>query len=85
MPSTTVAAGSPLRDPVTNPIPIEPTRRPHITPLTGSITRQLTLNEVIGPGGPLELVVNNSKFNLALTTPGCNTAVVPRDRAAGGG
>jgi FtsP/CotA-like multicopper oxidase with cupredoxin domain len=39
----------------------------------GVIVRQLTLNEVIGPGGPLELVVNNSKFNLALNTPGCNT------------
>ncbi len=24
----------------------------------------MTLNEVIGPGGPLELVVNNSKYNL---------------------
>jgi FtsP/CotA-like multicopper oxidase with cupredoxin domain len=30
----------------------------------GTIVRQLTLNEVIGPGGPLELVVNNSKYNL---------------------
>lgn len=68
--STTVVAGSPLRDPVTNPI------HPIVTahdPFTGSITRQLTLNEVIGAGGPLELVVNNSKFNLALPTPGCNT------------
>jgi FtsP/CotA-like multicopper oxidase with cupredoxin domain len=44
-------------------------------PAVGNITRQLTLNEVIGPGGPLELVVNNSKFNLALATPGCNTAM----------
>jgi len=46
-------------------------------PATGSITRQLTLNEVSSDdymgveGGPLELVVNNSKFNLALPTPGC--------------
>ncbi len=37
-----------------------------------NITRQLTLNEVIGAGGPLELVVNNSKFNLPLNTPGCS-------------
>jgi len=44
--------------------PIEPILNAH-NPATGSITRQLTLNEVIGPGGPLELVVNNSKFNLA--------------------
>ncbi|MBN2034205.1 MAG: multicopper oxidase domain-containing protein [Deltaproteobacteria bacterium] len=28
-----------------------------------AITRQLTLNEVIGPGGPLELVLNNTKYN----------------------
>jgi spore coat protein A len=68
--STNVAAGSPLRDPVDNPI------HPIVTahdPLTGSITRQLTLNEVIGPGGPLELVVNNSRFNLAGILPGCTT------------
>jgi FtsP/CotA-like multicopper oxidase with cupredoxin domain len=40
-----------------------------------SITRQLTLNEAEGAGGPLELVINNSKLNLKLNTPGCNTAV----------
>jgi FtsP/CotA-like multicopper oxidase with cupredoxin domain len=28
-----------------------------------AIKRQLTLNEVIGPGGPLELVLNNTKYN----------------------
>jgi len=28
---------------------------------------------VIGPGGPLELVVNNSRFNLAGILPGCTT------------
>jgi len=68
--STNVVAGSPLRDPVGNPI--HPIVTAH-NPATGSITRQLTLNEVIGGGGPLELVVNNSKFNLALDTPGCTT------------
>ncbi len=85
---TTVAAGSPLRDPATDPIvPIATghTPMPVTDPAVGNITRQLTLNEVIGPGGPLELVVNNSKFNLALTTPGCNTAAVPRDRDSAGG
>ncbi|MDH4232776.1 MAG: multicopper oxidase domain-containing protein, partial [Nitrospirota bacterium] len=30
---------------------------------TQTIVRQLTLNEVIGPGGPLELVLNNTKYN----------------------
>jgi spore coat protein A len=66
--NTAVAAGSPLRNAATNPI--QPIITAH-NPLTGSITRQLTLNEVIGPGGPLELVVNNSKFNLGLNTPDC--------------
>ena len=48
---------------------------PVAIPSNANITRQLTLNEVIGPGGPLELVVNNSKFNLGLITPGCQTTV----------
>ena len=70
IPNTAVVAGSPLRAPATNSI--VPIVAAH-NPLTGSITRQLTLNEVIGPGGPLELVVNNSKFNLAGILPGCTT------------
>jgi FtsP/CotA-like multicopper oxidase with cupredoxin domain len=70
VPNTNVVAGSPLRDNVANPIQrIEAA----MDPATGSITRQLTLNEVIGAGGPLELVVNNSKFNLAGILPGCTT------------
>jgi FtsP/CotA-like multicopper oxidase with cupredoxin domain len=74
IPDTAVAAGDPLRaagNPIvpiaTGHVPMPP---PPALPV-GNITRQLTLNEVIGPGGPLELVVNNSKFNLSLTTPGC--------------
>ncbi len=63
-PNTNVVAGSPIR-----PTPLEPILNGFV-PGT-NITRQLTLNEVIGAGGPLELVVNNSKFNLALNTPGC--------------
>lgn len=51
----------------------------------GNIVRQLTLNEVIGAGGPLELVVNNSKYNLNLppnpiggcTTPLCRETELP--------
>jgi FtsP/CotA-like multicopper oxidase with cupredoxin domain len=70
VPNTAVAAGSALRDTVANPI--HPVVTAH-DPATGSITRQLTLNEVIGAGGPLELVVNNSKYNLANITPGCTT------------
>jgi spore coat protein A, manganese oxidase len=35
--------------------------------VTATVTRQLTLNEVIGPGGPIEVLVNNSKFAAAET------------------
>jgi FtsP/CotA-like multicopper oxidase with cupredoxin domain len=79
IPDTAVAAGSPLRDPVANPIvpiatghvPMPPP--PAAIPAGTNITRQLTLNEVIGLGGPLELVVNNSKFNAPHILPGCTT------------
>jgi len=70
VPDTAVVAGSPLRDPVTNPI--HPIVTAH-NPATGSITRQLTLNEAASALGPLELIVNNSKFNLADLDPGCTT------------
>jgi len=69
VPDTNVVAGSPIRSLAE---PILPIVNGH-DPLTGSITRQLTLNEVIGSGGPLELVVNNSKFNLAGLIPGSGT------------
>jgi FtsP/CotA-like multicopper oxidase with cupredoxin domain len=36
---------------------------PGAFPAASTIVRQLTLNEVIGPGGPLELVLNNTKYN----------------------
>jgi FtsP/CotA-like multicopper oxidase with cupredoxin domain len=32
-------------------------------PAAKTIVRQLTLNEVLGPGGPLELVLNNTKYH----------------------
>ena len=31
--------------------------------VTPAVTRQLTLNEVMGPGGPLEVLVNNTKWS----------------------
>jgi len=31
--------------------------------VTAAKTRQLTLNEIIGPGGPLEILVNNTKWS----------------------
>jgi FtsP/CotA-like multicopper oxidase with cupredoxin domain len=36
---------------------------PAITLANVQLTRQLTLNEVIGAGGPLEILVNNTKWN----------------------
>jgi len=66
-PLTPVVAGAPIK-----PTPIQPIASaaaispmaPAPAPAAGTIVRQLTLNEVIGAGGPLELVVNNSKYNL---------------------
>jgi FtsP/CotA-like multicopper oxidase with cupredoxin domain len=64
-PNTAIAAGTAIR-----PTPLQPINSTVVAPAlppaapTGNIVRQLTLNEVIGPGGPLELVVNNSKYNL---------------------
>jgi len=76
LPNTAIAAGTALRA-VGNPIqPIingfTPPAIPPAAP-SGNIVRQLTLNEVIGAGGPLELVVNNSKYNLAGLLPGAPT------------
>jgi FtsP/CotA-like multicopper oxidase with cupredoxin domain len=69
LPNTAITNGTQIRQ-LTNPI--QPIINGH-NPLAGSITRQLTLNEVIGPGGPLELVVNNSKYNLKNLLPGTPT------------
>jgi FtsP/CotA-like multicopper oxidase with cupredoxin domain len=68
LPNSTVVAGTNLRP--SNPI-VRITPRP-----LGSapvIKRQLTLNEVIGAGGPLELVLNNTKYNQVVNTPGIST------------
>ena len=55
LPNATVAAGTVLRQ-TSNAIV-------NIKNVVPAIKRQLTLNEVIGPGGPLELVLNNTKYN----------------------
>jgi spore coat protein A len=55
-------------------IPLRPngrTIRRLVNPATGTLaagvaidnTRQLTLNEIMGPGGPLEILVNNTKWD----------------------
>jgi spore coat protein A len=40
--------------------PVAGAQAPGVTP---AVTRQLTLNEVMGPGGPLEVLVNNTKWS----------------------
>ncbi len=60
--------------PAIRPTPLVPILN-GFNPAAGGITRQLTLNEVIGAGGPLELVREQligtiSKANIL---PGCST------------
>jgi spore coat protein A len=61
-------------DPATSTQPLRPAGKKIVRlvdPATGTLatgvtadkTRQLTLNEVIGPGGPLEILVNNTKWD----------------------
>lgn len=70
----------PVADASYNPasgIPLRPPMIRLVNPATGTLaagvtaqkTRQLTLNEVIGPGGPLEVLVNNTKWD-GLQDPG---------------
>jgi hypothetical protein len=42
-------------------------RAPIERPIPGATTRALTLNEVEGPGGPLEMFVNNTMWELGAT------------------
>lgn len=64
----------PVGDTSYNPasgIPLRPPMVRLVNPATGTLaaavvvdkTRQLTLNEVIGAGGPLELLINNTKWS----------------------
>ena len=68
---TSIADGTAIRS-----TPLEPIARGFDR--VNGITRQLTLNEVLSDSGPLELVLNNSKFNLVNTPqilPGCSTPI----------
>ena len=57
------ANGTPLRS--NKPIVrlVNPAAGTLATGVTVNVTRQLTLNEVIGAGGPLEVLVNNTKWD----------------------
>ena len=65
------AVGATLRggtgQPAVIPRLVNPTTGTLGTGVTITTKRQLTLNEVLGPGGPLEILVNNSKFAAAET------------------
>ena len=55
------ASGIPLRTPMIRPV--NPAAGTLAAGVTAEKTRQLTLNEVIGAGGPLEVLVNNTKWD----------------------
>jgi len=55
------ASGIPLRPPLIRLV--NPAIGALATGVTAAKTRQLTLNEVMGAGGPLEVLVNNTKWN----------------------
>jgi spore coat protein A len=55
------ASGTPLRTPMVRLV--NPATGTLAAGVTADKTRQLTLNEVIGPGGPLEILVNNTKWS----------------------
>ena len=71
LPDTAIADGTQIRPSALVPI------LDAFNPATGSITRQLTLNEVSSEEGPLELVVNNSKYNLKSYDPANSTRANP--------
>ncbi|HEY6196724.1 MAG TPA: multicopper oxidase domain-containing protein [Candidatus Eisenbacteria bacterium] len=61
---TTVTGG---RDASLNPARVRSLRAPIERPTPGSVTRALTLNELEGPGGPLEMFVNNTMWDMGPT------------------
>lgn len=49
-----------------------------LTNVTPVVKRQLTLNEIMGMGGPLQVIVNNSKFDMnGMMTPGLGETELP--------
>jgi spore coat protein A len=55
------ASGVPLRPPMVRLV--DPAAGTLAGGVTAQETRQLTLNEIVGPGGPLEILVNNTKWS----------------------
>jgi spore coat protein A len=68
------ASGVPLRPPMIRLVdPAKGTPGAGVSP---TVRRQLTLNEIVGPGGPTEILVNNTKWN---GTHEVNGTRVPRE------
>jgi spore coat protein A len=58
------ASGIPIRTGAQQIVRLaDPTTGTLAAGVTADVTRNLTLNEVVGPGGPLEVLVNNTKWN----------------------
>jgi len=58
------ASGVPIRTGAQRIVRLaDPTTGTLVAGVVADVTRNLTLNEVVGAGGPLEVLVNNSKFN----------------------
>jgi spore coat protein A len=55
------ASGIPLRTPLIRLV--NPAAGALAAGVSYSVRRQLTLNEIVGPGGPLEVLVNNTKWD----------------------
>jgi spore coat protein A len=55
------ASGTPLRPAMIRLV--NPAKGAPAAGVSPTLTRQLTLNEIIGPGGPLEILVNNTKWS----------------------
>ena len=68
------ASGAPLRSPMVR-LASAGALAPGVTP---NATRQLTLNEVMGPGGPLEVLVNNTKWDGTLSPNAGGITEMPR-------
>jgi FtsP/CotA-like multicopper oxidase with cupredoxin domain len=69
------AGGVPLRPPMVRLV--NPTAGTLAAGVTAAKTRQLTLNEVMGMGGPLEVLVNNTKWSGELPDGSTRADFVP--------
>lgn len=82
-----ISAANPVREGIDKSVVPKSLRRKPIVQLTDfqggmkttpAVKRQLTLNEVMGMDGPMEALVNNSKWDMnGMMTPGLGTTEMP--------